>query len=91
MKTKQYYKNEEDLKNDEINLTNINYSCTKCPSIIEILSINQEKNTIEFQCMNKHNKIIIPINEYLQKMSSYKNKLTNEDKCKIHNIYQFLF
>ena len=29
------------------------YSCSECSSLIEIISINEEKNTIEFNCLNQ--------------------------------------
>ena len=37
----------------EIN-KNIYYNCTECPSLIEILSINEDNNIIEFKCLNQH-------------------------------------
>ena len=61
----------------EIEISNIYYNCTDCSSFIEILSINEEKNIIEFKCLNEkniHEKKIIPINEYLSKMEKYKKK-----------------
>ena len=48
----------------------INYNCSECPSQIEIISIKEENNTIEFNCLNKehiHNKIIkMSLKEYLE-------------------------
>ena len=29
------------------------YNCTECSSLIEILSIDENKNIIEFKCINK--------------------------------------
>ena len=29
------------------------YNCTECSSLIEILSINEDSNIIEFRCLNK--------------------------------------
>ena len=29
------------------------YNCTECSSLIEILSIDENKNIIEFKCLNK--------------------------------------
>ena len=72
--------------NDEIQIKNINYNCTECSSIIEILSINENNNIIEFQCLNTHSKKEMRIKEYLEKMNFYRNKKVNEDICKIHNI-----
>ena len=65
----------------------IYYNCSECPSIIEILSINQENNTIEFKCLNKdmiHEKKIMLIKDYVEKMKKYNNKKTNSDICEIH-------
>ena len=47
------------------------YNCTECSSAIEILSINEDECSIEFQCIkNKHKKKIL-INEYLNKMKKF--------------------
>ena len=66
----------------------INYNCSECPSQIEIISIKEENNTIEFNCLNKehiHNKIIkMSLKEYLEKMKRYNKKEINNDKCGIH-------
>ena len=70
------------IKND------IYYNCTECSSIIEILSINEENSIIEFQCLNKdnpHEKKIMPLKEYLEKMDKYKQKGMHNDICNIHN------
>ena len=68
----------------------IHYNCSECSSLIEIISINEENNTIEFNCLNKNNnhpkKNIIPIKEYLEKMKKYNNNKLNKDICEIHNI-----
>ena len=64
------------------------YNCTNCLSFIEILSINEEDNTIEFKCSNikddhSKEKIKMSIEEYLKIIE--KNKNINIDKiCKIH-------
>ena len=29
------------------------YNCSECSSLIEIISINEDNNTIEFNCLNK--------------------------------------
>ena len=42
-------------KNSEIELKNIYYNCTDCSSLIDIISINDDNNTIEFKCLNKEN------------------------------------
>ena len=39
----------------KIEISDINYNCTECSSLIEILSINEDNNCIEFKCLNKEN------------------------------------
>ena len=68
----------------EIKLSNIYYNCTECSSMIEILSINEENNIIEFKCLKEHEKKVMPIKEYLSKMNKNKQKNINEDRCKEH-------
>ena len=66
---------------------NIYYNCTECSSLIEILSINEEKNIIEFKCRNNnndHEKKIMTINKYLDAMRFNIKKKVNEDKCEKH-------
>ena len=66
-------------------INNIYYNCTECSSMIEILSINEENNIIEFKCLKKgHEKKVMPIKEYLLKMNKYKQRIINEDRCKEH-------
>ena len=63
------------------------YNCTECSSLIEILSIDENKNSIEFNCLNKNNdthKKKMQIKEYLEKMKKYNNKNINKDMCEIH-------
>jgi len=48
---------------------NIGYNCLECSSLIEILSINENNNTIEFKCINNNNhNNKIKIKDYLEKM-----------------------
>ena len=73
----------------EIEINDLYYNCSECPSLIEILSINEDNNIIEFKCLNKdkehnHEKKIIPIKEYLLKMENYRKKNIN-DKCEEHS------
>ena len=73
-------------------LKNIYYNCTQCPSLIEIISIDENNNTIEFKCLNNKNNhnndnIVISINEYLKKMEE--NKIENIELgeiCYEHDI-----
>ena len=67
----------------------IYYNCSECSSLIEILSINEEINTIKFKCLNKEcisNQIIeMSLKEYLEKMKKYNKKEINNDECEMHN------
>ena len=61
------------------------YSCTKCSSLIQILSINENNNNIEFECTNKKNthRESISIEEYLRNRN--KNNINdNGDVCGEH-------
>ena len=65
------------------------YNCSECSSLIEIISIDEENNTIEFKCLNKdnnhkNNNIKIPLKEYLERMKKYNKKKINNDECEIH-------
>ena len=64
----------------------ISYNCTECSSLIEIISINQENNSIKFKCLNKNNshEKTLSIKDYLIKMKKYYNKQLNDDICKVH-------
>ena len=59
--TKPNYNNKE--------MPEICYNCTECSSLIEILSINEDNNIIEFKCLNKENKHskIMTIKEFFEK------------------------
>ena len=47
-------------------------------SVYEIISINENNNIIEFNCLNKESNhpknIIMPLKEYLEKMKKYNNR-----------------
>ena len=66
----------------------IYYNCSECSSLIEITSIDEEKNFIEFNCLNKeknHDKnITIPLKQYLEKMKKYNKSKLNNDECEKH-------
>ena len=69
-------------------INNQYYNCSECSSIIEILSLNENNNIIEFKCINKnHNnsKKIMEINEYLDKMKVYNKENIIKDICETHN------
>ena len=60
----------------------ISYNCSECPSIIEIISIDE--NNFEFKCNNNHN-IKMKIKDYLNKMKLFnKNNNINNNICNIH-------
>ena len=74
-------------------LKEIYYNCTECSSPIEILSINERENIIEFKYMiNKHLKKL-SIKEYINKMKKFNNKIINNDRCidKNHNSKYKIF
>ena len=64
-------------------LKEIYYNCTECNSLIEILSIIEKEDTIEFICSNQHKKLM-PIKEFLDKMMDNDNVDINKDICQIH-------
>ena len=70
-------------------IKNIYYNCTECSSLIEIISINEDKGNIQFKCLNKNcinKEKEMSIKEYLKKMLKYKDKTINEDKCQEHSL-----
>ena len=69
---------------------NIYYNCIKCKSLIEILSINEYDNTIEFKCQNKDNIIKIKNEEYLKNIEKNKN-INLKDICEIHNNIYIIY
>ena len=71
----------------------IYYNCTECSSLIEILSINEDNNIIEFKCLNKdnnHQKKVMNLREYFEKMEKYNLKRLNNDTCEIHNKNKYV-
>ena len=83
--------NEIPLTND-LELKDIGYCCSDCPSLIDILSINEKNDIIKFICSNKEksHKKTLKIKEYLEKIKNFKkNSGINSDTCKEHNkIYK---
>ena len=72
----------------EICNSNLNYCCSECSSLIEILSINEKNNIIEFKCLNKENNHgikVMQISDYLSKMEKYQKNEINRDSCKEHS------
>ena len=64
---------------------NISYNCTKCPSPIEIKSIDE--NNIEFECTNNHH-LKMEIKDFLNemRMCNYTKININSDQCEKHTI-----
>ena len=80
------YMNEKGESSEQmIQLNEIYYNCSECSSPIEILSINEEDNTIEFKCINKNHRNNISIKEYINEMKEYNDKKNNNDTCIINN------
>ena len=100
---------EDDIEKIENNLTyalssiplpeteeiiNIYYNCTKCPSLIELISIDENKNVMEFKCLNKNNihnngNITISIRDYLRLMANYRNE-NLKNLCEIHKNNNYI-
>ena len=70
----------------------IMYNCTECSSLIKILSISEDKNIIEFKCINKDCGIqkTISMNEYFEKMEKHKQIHVNKDTCGEHNSKKYV-
>ena len=66
-------------------LNEIYYNCSECSSPIEIISINEKDNIIEFECINNKHNIKISIKEYINKMKRFNDKNINNDICIEHN------
>ena len=74
------------------NLDKINYNCAECSSPIEIISINENKYTIEFKCIKNIHRGNMLIRDYLEKMKIFNNNnKINCDECNIeeHNKKKF--
>jgi len=71
--------NEIPLTND-LELKDIGYCCSDCPSLIDILSINEKNDIIKFKCSNKEksHKKTLKIKEYLEKIKNFKKKFSNK-------------
>ena len=80
--------NEAPLPKETIELKENNdlIICPECSSIIEIISINEENNIIEYRCIKENKNYIISIKEYLEKIKLNKEKNIEElkDRCKKH-------
>ena len=79
-----YFMETSELEN-QTELNEIYYNCSECSSPIEIISINEKDNTIQFECIDKKHNIKISINKYLDKMKKFNDKNINNDICLEHN------
>ncbi len=61
--------------------------CPECTSSIEILSINENNNIIEFRCLKENKEYTMSIKEFINRIKEKEEKNIEElkDKCKIHN------
>ena len=77
---------EEDLINTKF------ITCLNCSSAIEILSINNINNLIEYKCLEEKKIFTLKIKEYLDKLKEIKLKNRNEikDKCTIHKNKEYI-
>ena len=73
----------ESLEQFEIN--EMNYNCSDCPSLIEILAIKEKECSIEFQCIKNSHKKKMSINDYIKEMKNFNDNKINNDMCVIHN------
>ena len=70
---------------------NIGYNCPSCSSVIEILSINENENKIQFKCVNnKEHNNILNISNYLEEMDKYKDIKNLNDICQIHDNKKYI-
>ena len=67
------------------------YNCPECLSLIEILSIDDNLDKIEYRCLNKNNfhREKMEIKEYLQKIQSYDSSEPVITRCNEHNQNSF--
>ena len=86
---KQNSQEKEEIAN-QLKLKEILYNCSECSSPIDISSIDEEKLTIEFNCINNNHKKKMKIKEFINKMKKYNDNNINRDVCQQHNdnIYE---
>lgn len=77
----------DDESKGELEMDSYQYNCTECTSLIEIISLNNSLNEIEFRCLNNSHRIKKPLNDYLKIMGTYKYpaSLKTECECAGHN------
>ena len=74
----------EEITN-QLKVNEILYNCSECSSPIEILTIDEEKCSIEFNCINNNHKKKMSLKEYIDKRKKYNDYNINKDKCEDHN------
>ena len=72
---------EKEEKANQLKLDEKLYNCSECSSPIDISSIDEEKFTIEFNCINNNHKKKMSIKEYINKMKKYNDNNINRDVC----------
>ena len=80
------YIDSEELINEYLTI------CPECSSLIEILSINEDNNIIEYRCLKEDKIYIKSIKEYLEKIKENKQKNIDElkDICKNHKKQRYV-
>ena len=73
--------NPDDELQGELKMDSYQYNCTECTSLIEIISLNDQLNEIEFRCLNNSHRIKKGLNDYLNIMKSYKFPASFKNKC----------
>jgi hypothetical protein len=71
----------EDEIKAETKIDSYQYNCTECTSLIEIISLNDQLNEIEFRCLNNSHRIKKALNDYLNEMKSYQYSASFKTKC----------
>ena len=76
---------EGETVDETIKINEIYYNCSECLSPIEIITINEKTNIIEFQCINSKHRKKISIKEYIIEMKKFNNKNLNGEVCIVDN------
>ena len=72
---------------DELKMDTFQYNCTQCTSLIEIISLNNKLDEIEFRCLKNSHRIKKKLTDYINDMNSYKYGVLIKNKCEFagHN------
>ena len=86
------YQYEPELKG-ETDMEPLQYNCTECQSLIEIISLNDKLDEIEFRCLKNSHRIKKGLNDYLTqiKKTNFLEIVNNKCECKGHNncLYEY--